>query len=58
MSDDTMTKRGTLVRIQMVMTQLAMGHLTDGVNKVSMVKVFKPILIRVMGVGMTIEVMY
>ena len=42
----------------MMMTQLAMGHPTDGMNKVSMVKVFKPILIRVMGVGMTIEVMY
>ena len=36
--------------------KLATSHATDGVNKVAAVKVLKPVLIRVMGVGATVKV--
>ena len=50
-----MTKGGTLIRIQLVMRQLAMGHPTDGVNEVAMIQVFEPVLVRIMGIGATIK---
>ena len=56
MTDNSATKGGTLIRIKMVPTELATSHPTDGMNEVGPVEVFKPVLIRVMGVGTTIEV--
>ena len=52
-----MAKGGTLIRIQSVMRQLAMSHPTDGMNEVASVKILEPILIRIVGVGATIEFM-
>ena len=40
----------------MMTCQLAAGHSTDGVNEVTTVEVFKPILIQVMSVGPMVEV--
>ena len=54
--NDTPTKGGTLIRIQMVAAEFATSHPTDGMNEVVTVKVFEPILVRVVGVGTTIEV--
>ena len=44
-----------LVWVEMMASQLAMGHLTDGVNEVLMVKIFEPVLIRIMCVGTTVK---
>ena len=56
MTDNPPTKGGTLVRIKMVTREFATGHTTDGVDEVAAVEIFKPVLIRVMGVGTTVEV--
>ena len=48
---------GALVGIQTVTSQLAACHPTDRVNEVSVIEIFKPILIQVVGVGVTVEVM-
>ena len=45
-----------LVGVKLMMCQLTASHLTDGMDEVSVIKVFKPILIRVMGVGPTMEI--
>ena len=55
--NDTMTEGGTLIRVQSMMSQFAVHHLTNGVNKVTTVQIFKPVLIWVMGVGPMIEIM-
>ena len=57
MTDNPTTKRSPLIGVQAVTSQLTTGHPTDGVDEVSSVQVFKPVLIRVMGVGTTIKVM-
>ena len=36
--------------------QLAMCHLTDGVNEVPLVEVLETILVRIMGVGAMVEI--
>ena len=55
--NNAMTECGVLVGIQTMMGQLAKRHPADRVDKVLTVQVLKPILIRVMSVGMMIEVM-
>ena len=54
--DNTTAEGGTLVGIKLVMSQLAMSHPTDGMDKVPTVEIFETILIRVVGVGPTMEV--
>ena len=56
MTNDATTEGGALVGIEVVTGQLASGHLADSVNKITTVKVFKPVLIRVVGIRMMIEV--
>ena len=56
MSNDASTKGGTLIRIEVVTTELAAGHTTNRMDKVRTVKVFEPVLIRVVGVGPMIEI--
>ena len=51
-----MTKGSTLIGIEAVMGMLATGHPTDGMDEVTAIKILKPILIRVMGVGLTVKV--
>ena len=57
MTDDPTLERSALVWVQLVMSQLTTGHPTDGMNEVSMIEIVKPILIRVVGVGVAIEIM-
>ena len=45
-----------LVGIKLVTCQLTMGHTTDGMDKVPTVKIFEPVLVRVMSVGPTMEI--
>ena len=52
-----MAECSALIGIQMVTGKFAACHSTDGMNKVMVVKVFKPVLVWVMGVRVTIEVM-
>ena len=47
---------GALIGIEVVTGEFAASHPTDGVNKVTMVEIFEPVLIRVMGVGAMVEV--
>ena len=55
MTDNTTTEGSALVWVEMMASQLAMGHLTDGVNEVLMVKIFEPVLVRIMCVGTTVK---
>ena len=55
--DNAVTKGGVLIRIKSVMGQLTTGHPTDCVDEVSMVEIFKPVLIWVVGVQTMIEIM-
>ena len=55
-TDNPTAERGALVRVEMVTSELTAGHATDGMNKVTTKQIFEPVLIRVVGVGTTIEV--
>ena len=56
MTDYTAAEGGALVRIEVVTTELSTSHPADGVDEVGAVKVFKPVLVRVVGVGTTVEI--
>ena len=56
MTDDTATEGGMLVRVEVMTAEFVAGHTTNRVNEVGAVQIFEPILIRVVGVGTTIEV--
>ena len=56
MTDDTATEGGTLVRVKVMTAEFATGHTTNRVDEVGTVQIFEPVLIRVVGVGTTIEV--
>ena len=49
-------ERGALVGIEMMTGQLATGHTTNGVDEITTVKIFEPVLVRIVGVGTTVEV--
>ena len=49
-------KGGALVRVKMVMSQLATSHSTNGMDKIYAVEIFESVLIRIMGVGPMVEV--
>ena len=55
-ANDTAVKGGALIWIQLVTSEFAMRHPTDGMDEVTMVQIFKPILIWAMSVGATVEV--
>ena len=44
-----------LIRIEVVAGEFMTDHTTDGMDEVSMVEIFKPVLIRVVGIGTKIE---
>ena len=56
MANDATTEGGALVRIKVMATKLATGYPADGVDEVGPVEIFEPVLVRIMGVGTTIEV--
>ena len=45
-----------MIRVKVVTGQLVTSHPTDGMDKVAAVKVLEPILVRIVGVGPTVEV--
>ena len=55
--DNPIVECGALIRIQVMTSQLTAHHLTDGMDEVSMIKIFEPILIQIMGVGAKEEIM-
>ena len=56
MTDNTATKGGALIRVEMIAGKLATSHPTNGVDEVATIQIFEPVLIRVMGVGTTVKV--
>ena len=56
MTNDPSTEGGALIRIKVVATKFATGDPTYRMNKVGAIEVLKPVLVRVMGVGSTIEI--
>ena len=56
MTDHAATEGSTLVRVQVMTAELATGDPTDRVNEVGPVEILEPVLIRVMGVGTTVEI--
>ena len=50
-------KSGALIWVQTMTRQFAMRHPTDGVDKVTTVEIFEPVLIWVMSIGATVELM-
>ena len=53
---DTATESSTLIRIEVVPSQLMTHHPTDGMDEISTIEIFEPVLIRVVGVGSTVEI--
>ena len=51
-----MTKGGALIGIKVMTSQLTTSYLTDGVDEISAIEIFKPILVRVMSVGAMVEI--
>ena len=45
-----------MVRVKLVMSQLVVSHLTDGMDEISTVEIFEPVLIWVVSIGPTMEV--
>ena len=56
MTNDPTTKSGSLVGVKVITSQFAARHSANGVDEVPVIKVFKPVLIRVVGVRPTMEV--
>ena len=56
MTDNSTAESGALVRIKMMTTEFTTSDPTNRVDEVGTIQVFEPVLIRVMGVGTTIEV--
>ena len=50
-------KGSALIRVESVTCQFVTSHPTDGMDEIATIEIFKPILIQVMSVGLTIEVM-
>ena len=55
--NDTATKGGALIWIETMMHQLATHHLANGMDKILMVEVFETVLVRIMDIGVAIELM-
>ena len=49
-------KGSTLVRVEVVAREFTMSHVTDGMDEVVTEQIFESVLVRVVGVGTTIEV--
>ena len=56
MTDDSATEGGALIRIKVVAAKLATGDTTNGVDEVGPVKILEPVLVRIVGIGTTVEV--
>ena len=56
MANYAATEGGALIRIEMVTTEFTTSHPANGVDEVGPVKILKSVLVRIMGVGTTIEV--
>ena len=56
MTNHAATERGALIRVEMMPAEFAASHPTNGMDEVGPVKIFEPILVRVMGVGSAVEV--
>ena len=56
MSNDASMEGGPLIGIQVMTAELATSHAADRMDEVRAVKVFKPVLVQVVGVGTMIEV--
>ena len=52
--DDPTTEHGALIGVQMMTSQFAVHHLTDRMDEVSLIEIFEPVLIWVMGIGTTV----
>ena len=50
------TEGGALIRIEVMTTKLSTSDPTDRVDEVGPVQIFEPILVRIVGVGTTVEV--
>ena len=56
MTDDATAEGGALIGIEVMTTKLATSDSANRVDKVGPVKVLEPVLVRIMGVGPTIEI--
>ena len=54
--DNSTTECSTLVGVEMVTSKFTASYATDGMDEVAAEQIFKPVLIRVVGVRTTIEV--
>ena len=55
-TNNTVTEGGTLIRIKTMVGQLAVSHPANGMYEISAIEIFETVLIRIMGVGLTVEV--
>ena len=56
MTDDTPTESRALVGIKVMATKLTTSDSADRVDEIGPIKIFKPVLVQVVGVGATVEV--
>ena len=56
MSDNTTTKGGTLVGVEMMAREFATSHTANRMDKVAVIQILKSVLVRVVRVGTTIEI--
>ena len=56
MTDDTAAEGGALIGVKTVTSEFATSYMTNHVDKIPVVKVLEPVLVGIMGVGVTVEV--
>ena len=56
MSNNAPTEGSSLIGVEVMPAEFAASHPTDGVDEVGPVKIFEPVLVRIMGVGSAVEV--
>ena len=49
-------ERSALIGVEMMTSEFATGHATNGMDKVVVIEILEPILVQIMSVGMVIEV--
>ena len=56
MTDNSTTKGGALIWIKVVTAEFATSHTVNRMDEVGTVEILEPVLVRIMGVGATIEI--
>ena len=56
MTDYASTEGGALIRVKVVAAKFTTSHTTNRMDEVGAIEIFKPVLIRVVGIGTAVEI--